>query len=62
MNAQFLFAHAVWFRLAIVGIDILAVIAIVHLWSSVVTWWRAASPRKAESVRVRTGRIGPARP
>lgn len=62
MDTPFLFAPAVWLRLAVVGIDILAVIAIVRLWTIVAAWWRAPFPHRSfsASARARGTRAGSA--
>jgi hypothetical protein len=53
MDTQTLFAHAAWFRLAVVGIDILAVVAIVRAWSAVAAWWGAPFPHRSLAVPAR---------
>lgn len=61
MNTQSLFADAAWFRLAVVGIDILAVITIVRLWSAIAAWWQAPFPHRSVALPARL-RSGPGRP
>jgi hypothetical protein len=64
MDTQFLFADAAWFRLAVVGIDILAVVAIVRLWNAIAVWWQMPFPRRSFSMpaRVRSTHTRPQRP
>lgn len=64
MDTQTLFADSAWFRLAIVGIDILAVMAVVRLWGVLAAWWRVPLPRRSFAVaaRVRSPHVRPTRP
>jgi hypothetical protein len=56
MNPHFPFADAAWFRLAIVGAEILAVVVVVRLWAAVADWWHATHWNTVGA------RLAPARP
>lgn len=56
MDMHALLTDAAWFRLGIVALDILAVIAVVRLWGAIAAWGRAPFPLRSFSVPARVRR------
>jgi hypothetical protein len=61
MNALPLLADVTWLRLAVVGLDILAVVLVVRLWSAVAAWWDTAHISRPMPAAIRVARAGPRR-
>jgi hypothetical protein len=61
MNPYPIFAEAAWLRLAVVGVDILAVVLVVRLCGAVTAWWRAQRAFRPARVPIRGSRRRPTR-